>query len=343
MVDFAGWEMPLLYTGIVEEHHHTRRAASLFDVSHMGRVEFRGPAALDLLQQVCTRQLGDAAVGQSRYSQVCNEAGGILDDVIISRYEDHWLMVCNASNRQKILGWLQRHAQGRAVEITDTTHETVMVALQGPRAVEILSEKAPVPIAELRRYRFLTGSVGGQRFSVFRSGYTGEDGVEAILPAEWAEQIDGFLDMDGAEGCIRPAGLGARDTLRMEAAMPLYGHELGEQMDPISAGLGWSVDLKKDFIGAVALRDIARLGPQRKLVGLELEGRRIARQHSTVFSGEQSVGEVTSGTFSPTLQKSVAMAYVDTAHAGAAVSLAIDIGGQRVGARVVPLPFYKRS
>lgn len=344
MVDFAGWEMPLLYTGIVEEHHQTRRAASVFDVSHMGRLDVRGPEAEDLLQRVCTRQLGDMKEGQSRYSHVCNESGGILDDVIVSRYQDHWLVVCNASNREKIFGWLKQHGDSRDVELTDHTESTMMLAVQGPTAIPILGRKLPISIGELKRYRFASGSFMGVSYSIFRSGYTGEDGVELILPASVAGFLGGLLDgADAGEDALKPAGLGARDTLRIEAGMPLYGQELHENIDSISAGLTWCVDLNKDFVGAEAQRRVAETGPARRLVGLEFEGRRIARPHAAVLSGEHEVGEVTSGTFAPTLQRSIAMAYVDTALAEPGETLNVDMKGKLSPARVVPLPFYKRS
>lgn len=344
MVDFAGWHMPLLYTGIVEEHLHTRQSASVFDVSHMGRIEFRGSGAQDLLQGLCTRQLADAQPGQSRYSHVCNESGGILDDVIVSRYPDKWFMVCNASNRERILDWLRQHASGHDVQIEDVTESTLMVAVQGPEVLPRLSEKLPLPVADLKRYRFLAGAYMGIPYTVFRSGYTGEDGVEMILPANTAGLIGGWLaGQAGADTWLRPAGLGARDTLRLEAGMPLYGHELHEQVDSLSAGLAWCVDLNKDFVGADALRRIAQEGPARRLVGLELAGRRIARQGAVVQSGGQSVGEVTSGTFSPTLQRSIAMAYVRADCAEPGTALEIGLSGQAAEAVVVKLPFYKRS
>lgn len=344
IVDFAGWEMPLLYAGIVEEHLHTRRAVSIFDVSHMGRLEFRGPDAEALLQRVCTRQLGDATVGQSRYSHVCDEAGGILDDVIVSRYADHWLMVCNASNRERIVGWLQQHAAGRDVTMQDVTESTIMVAFQGPEAIPLLSQKLPFPIQDLKRYRFLSGSYMTLAYSVFRSGYTGEDGVEVILPAMVVPLLSGFFGSFGRDDSgVKPAGLGARDTLRLEAGMPLYGHELHEQTDSLSAGLAWCVDLNKDFIGAEALRRVAEQGPRQKLVGLQLDGRRIARQHAPLYHRNEPAGEVTSGTFSPTLQKSIAMAYVRADLADAGEALEVDLGGKRAEAAIVGLPFYKRT
>ena len=338
MVDFAGWQLPLLYTGIVEEHQHTRRAVSVFDISHMGRLELRGDGAEALLQRVCTRQLGDAAVGQSRYSHVCNESGGILDDVIVSRYEDRWLMVCNGANREKILGWLTR--QGPGVRIDDRTESTFMVAVQGPLAIEKLGKKLPVPVTDLKRYRFRSGTHMFVPYTVFRSGYTGEDGVEIILPSLLGGMAAGWIiDNEDHEGA-RPAGLGARDTLRLEAAMPLYGHELTEEVDSISAGLAWCVDLNKDFIGVEALRRVAEKGPDRKLVGLELEGKRIARQHAPVLDGDRIVGQVTSGTFGPTVQKSIAMAYVQADRADEGQRLLVDISGHKIEAVVVKLPFY---
>ena len=344
MVHFAGWEMPLLYTSIVEEHRHTRRQASIFDVSHMGRIEVSGNDAETLLQRVCTRQLGDSAVGQSRYSHVCNENGGILDDVIVSRYDDHWLMVCNASNRDRIVSWLRQHGRGRDLEITDTTESTLMVAVQGPAAIPKLSQLLPIPIADLERYRFQSGSYMAMPYSIFRAGYTGEDGVELILPASVAQLLGGVLE--GAKSGnheLKPAGLGARDTLRLEAGMPLYGHELHENVDSLSAGLAWCVDLEKDFIGADALRKIAKSGPRHQLVGLELAGRRIARPQASVLDGDRPGGRVTSGTFAPTLERSIAMAYIESDSAAWGHPLTVDLGGRRADAVVVDLPFYRRK
>jgi len=230
IVDFAGWEMPLLYTGIIEEHRHTREVGSFFDVSHMGRIEFRGADATALLQRICTRQLGDAKPGQSRYGHICREDGGILDDVIVSRYENHWLMVCNASNRDRIMTWIRQHANGRNVEIQDLTESTLMVAIQGPAVLAVLADKLPIPITDLKRYRFATGEVMGVPYTVFRSGYTGEDGIEVILPAMMGPMLTSLINDTFRQGDInfKPAGLGARDTLRLEAGMPLYGHELSE-------------------------------------------------------------------------------------------------------------------
>ncbi len=348
MVDFGGWEMPVMYRGVQEEHVHTRTASSIFDVSHMGRLIFRGPDAEALLQRICTRNIARLAVGRSGYSHVCNERGGVRDDVIVSRYEDRFLMVCNAANREKILAHLRQHAVGRNVEIEDATTQSVMLAVQGPATMELFRsglQNLPFKIEEMGRFGFVTGRYMGMEYGIFRSGYTGEDGVEVVLPAAAGVLVWDYLTQDRGEGrvSIRPAGLAARDTLRLEAAMPLYGHELSEDIDPISAGCGWCVDLATDFVGVEALRKISAQGPRRKITGLVLEGRRIARQGAKVFAGELEVGEVTSGTLSPTLGKSIALAYVDAAHSTPEAKLAVDLRGMRAGATVVPLPFYKRS
>jgi aminomethyltransferase len=347
LVEFAGWEMPILYRGITEEHEQTRTSGSLFDVSHMGRLYFTGRDALRFLDYVVTRNLSQQKVGQSRYSLVCNELGGVMDDVIVSRDGKHWLVVCNASNREKLIKHFNdvRRSTGMDLDIADQTEASAMVAIQGPRVIDRLSEELPVDLRAMKRYTFVTESVMLISFSIFRSGYTGEDGVEIILPAKTAPMAMKVLGgrTDKPDATIKPAGLGARDTLRLEAGMPLYGHELTETIDPISAGLGWAVDLTKDFIGVEALRVIKEKGPARKLVGLELEGRRIARQGTPVQSSDgKIVGEVTSGTFGPTVQKSIAMAFVDANYASEGTPLQADLKGTLNPAKVVKLPFYKR-
>lgn len=345
LVDFAGWEMPVVYTGIIEEHHHTRRHASVFDVSHMGRVRFRGADAGAFLERLCTRKLADAKVGQSRYSHVCREDGGTLDDVIVSRYEDYWYMVCNASNREKLLGWFEQQRGGADVTIEDLTADTAMVAIQGPEAIETLEKLLPFPVGDLKRYHFKTGRVLGAEYSVARSGYTGEDGVEIILPANFADAAANMLIDRSAElgRPIRPAGLGARDTLRLEAAMPLYGHELTEEWDSITAGQGWCVALDKEFVGCGALRQVKERGPARQVVGFEISGKRIARQGAPMVVGGKPVGVVTSGTQSPTLDKVIGMGLVDATHAAPGTALEIDLRGTSLAATIVPLPFYKRA
>ncbi len=334
-----------MYRGIQEEHVYTRTASSIFDVSHMGRLIFSGPDAEALLQHVCTRNVGKLKVGRSGYSHVCNERGGILDDVIVSRFEDRLVMVCNAGNREKIVAHLNKHSAGRKVTLDDTTTKTVMMAVQGPATMAIFKDNMPIKVGDIGRYGCVAGSYMGQPYTIFRSGYTGEDGIEVVMSSGVGVLVWDYLTQpaEGERVTIKPAGLGARDTLRLEAGMPLYGHELNEDIDPLSASCGWCVDLEKKFIGAAALRKIAAEGPRRKVTGLVLEGRRIARQGAKVFAGDREVGEVTSGTLSPTLEKSIAMAYVDSASSVEGQSLSVEIKDQRAAATVVPLPFYKRA
>jgi aminomethyltransferase len=345
IVPFAGWAMPVQYRGIIEEHHAVRNRAGVFDVSHMGRVEFCGPDALAFLELLNTRNIGQAAPGMCRYSHMCRDDGGILDDVIVSRFEDKFLVVCNASNREKLLGWWLERKRGFNVEIIDRTFETAMVAIQGPEALETMDRLLPFKVSDLKRYRFKTGSALGAEYFVARSGYTGEDGVECIFPAGFTMMLATMLMSQSAEmgRPIKPIGLGARDTLRLEAGMPLYGHELTEDWDSLTSGQEWAVDLTKNFIGADVLRKLKAEGLARRIVGLELEGKRIARQGVEVHKNGTPIGVVTSGTMSPTLDRNIAMALVPPAHGEAQTTLEVDIRGTRVPARVVPLPFYKRK
>jgi aminomethyltransferase len=346
MIDFGGWFMPVQYRGIIEEHLHTRSKMSVFDVSHMGRLRVQGEGAEALLQWVCTRDLSGTDVGQAKYTHVCREDGGILDDVIVGRDAENWQVVCNASNRDKIVAWLNTHAEGRDARIEDETLDTVMLAIQGPAAIAFVESIVPLELSPLKRYRFLTGDFMGIGYSVYRTGYTGEDGVEVIVPSGAAGMLLPMLFGEAlqADGDCKPAGLGARDTLRLEAGMPLYGHELTEEVDSLSAGQGWCVHLdKKDFCGADAMRAQRDAGLKKTLVGLEVEGRRIARQGYGIVSGGRVVGEVTSGAWSPTFEKSIAMGFVETELGAAGTTLSIDLGRKAVGARVVSLPFYKRG
>lgn len=336
--------MPVQFAGIVEEHHHTRNACSVFDVSHMGRLRITGADAETYLNRICTRNLVGAEVGRSFYSHICRHDGGILDDVIVSRFTTHWGIVCNASNRDKIVAWLHKHAVGRDVQIVDETMATAMVACQGPKTLGIAKELTGTDLTTLKRYHFTVRDLGPLQIITYRSGYTGEDGLEVLLPAALVSFLIPKLlgTKEQPHPVIKPAGLGARDTLRIEAAMPLYGHELSEEVDSLTAGQAWCVDLNKDFIGVEPIRQLFERGLPRKLVGLELDGRRIARQHSTVHGGGRAVGEVTSGTLSPTLGKSIAMAFVTAGSASDGTALEVEVSGKRVPAKVVKLPFYKR-
>ncbi len=359
LVPFGGWEMPVQYTSIVEEHTATRTAAGLFDISHMGRINFVGPGAATLLDRLLTNSVATLKPGQIRYALVCNEQGGVLDDVLVYRtpasdHTDHMLVV-NASNRPKIVQWIERHrTAGDGVEVRDMTLELGMIAVQGPRALELVAPLvdlrrpggAPDPTATLDAvpyYYFAGVGTCGSWGIVSRTGYTGEDGVELIVPSEKVAELWEKLNVAGGPYGVRPCGLGARDTLRLEAAMPLYGHELGEDTNPLEAGLGWAVKLDKGaFIGRDALAAAQQAGLKRRRVGLELEGRRPAREGYAVIHADHAIGRVTSGTFTPTLAKSIAMAYVPAEFAQPGTQLAVDIRGQQVAARVVKLPFYKR-
>jgi glycine cleavage system T protein (aminomethyltransferase) len=348
LVDFAGWEMPVQYTSITEEHNTVRMGAGMFDVSHMGRLSFSGTDALALIQSVWTNNAATMKDFQVRYGLICNERGGIRDDVLVYRWPHGWAMVVNASNREKILGHLGEQKGNRDVSWEDRTPATGMIAVQGPRAIELCQglfaaetgeSKPALDPGKLGYYHATTGAYRGKGCIVSRTGYTGEDGIEVILPADLAVPLWEELAARGVRAC----GLGARDTLRLEAAMPLYGHELDEDTDPLQAGLAWAVKLdKEDFIGREALVQRQQDTARRVRVGLELEGKRIAREGATVLHGEREVGRVTSGTFSPTLQKSIAMASVDPDCTAAGTGLSVDIRGNTVHAQVVALPFYKR-
>lgn len=345
MVDFAGWEMPVSFSGINEEHIHTRTLCCVFDVSHMGRLTLVGKDCESFLNRICTRNVANAEVGRSYYSHVCREDGGILDDVIVSRFETEWGVVCNASNRDKIVGWLNRHSRGLDVKLADDTLATAMLAIQGPKTMELAKQLTGADFSSLKRYRLTVRELMDAKLIVYRSGYTGEDGLEVVLPAGLVKLFLPQLlgTKESPHPTIKPAGLGARDTLRVEAAMPLYGHELTEDWDSLTAGQAWCVDLSKDFIGAEPMRRLKDKGLPKQMVGLELEGRRIARQHYKVFDGSREVGEITSGTLSPTLGKSIAMAFVGTEKSTEGTGLEVEISGKRVPAKVVKLPFYKRA
>jgi aminomethyltransferase len=352
MTDFAGWEMPLTYGSILDEHRWCRSAAGFFDVSHMGRLHFSGRHARRFLDKVCTRGILGMQRGMIRYSLVCNEQGGCHDDVLVyCLEEDEYLMVCNASNRAKLVEHFEAQKADLAFKMEDRTESTAMVALQGPKAMELIGRFSK-EIPALKRYRFTEKSLMVVKLLVSRTGYTGEDGVELILGASMAKLAMGMFlkDMGKADGVVKPCGLGARDSLRLEAGMPLYGHEISETIDPLTAGLDFAVKLDKGtgderegrFIGQDALQAIATAGgPKRKLVGLLVEGRRSPRQGMKVMQGDRVVGEVTSGCLSPTLDRPIAMAIVERAVAESKPALSVDLGRERTGASITPMPFIK--
>lgn len=355
MVDFAGWDMPIRYRGIVEEHTRVRTSGGLFDVSHMGRVQFSGRHARRLLEKLCSRRIHDMQQGQCRYTLVCNERGGVRDDVIVMRQDDdEFLVVVNASNRLKLLDHFEsvRAEHDLAVKIHDNTEKTAMVAIQGPRVMDFIG-KFSSEIPTLKRYRFTTKNLLVIKLIVARTGYTGEDGVEVILPKGAVDMALKLMlrdvNLDDPEALVVPAGLGARDTLRLEAGMPLYGHELGEEINALSCGVDFAIsldkhegDLGEEFIGQPALlRTQSEGGPAQRIVGLKLEGRRTPRADMPVLKGDTIVGRVTSGCSSPTLGYPIAMALIDREHTEPGTALSVDTGRARIEGEIVPLPFYK--
>ena len=348
MVDFAGWNMPLSYGSIVQEHERCRTSAAFFDVSHMGRLRFEGSDAVRFLDLVTTRDVAAMTPGQSRYGFVTNGDGGIKDDVIVAKWADGVSMVCNASNREKLLAHFKSviHERGLDCTVIDKTQDTAMAAFQGPKVFEelgpLVGDKLDDDPATLKRFGCTRGDVMGSQVEVYRSGYTGEDGVEVVMPANLAKMLGGMMSDSLKNGPIYACGLGARDTLRIEAALPLYGHELNEDIDPISVGMGWAVKKEGDFLGSDVIRRVAESGPEKKLVGIELDGRRTARQGTPILVNDVQVGEVTSGCFSPTLQKSVAMAFVASDYADPTTVVGVDFKKEVLRGTVAPLPFYKR-
>ena len=351
IVPFAGWSMPVQYSSIADEHQATRTGIGLFDISHMGRLQFEGPGAIDFLDHVLTRRASSLKPDQIRYSLVTDTEGGILDDVLVyalatADEKISYRLVVNASNRLKLLEWFGQHQNAFDVDVVDETCDTGMIAIQGPGALaiaqQVLDETTPdaTRLDQLKYYSgVLTGSDDGPDV-VSRTGYTGEDGCEWVLPFDKAESIWQRLIDSGAT----PVGLGARDTLRLEAAMPLYGHELDETVNPFEAGLGFAVQFKDHaFIGSDVLQKVAADPPRRVRVGLRAEGKRVPRQHCEVQSEGRNVGKITSGTYSPTFEQPISMAYVRPDVAELGTELQIDVRGRTVQAVVVELPFYKRS
>ncbi|MBI2827377.1 MAG: glycine cleavage system aminomethyltransferase GcvT [Planctomycetia bacterium] len=346
MVDFAGWSMPVQYRSIVVEHTATRTSAGLFDISHMGRLRFDGAGAPAFLDALVTRRVADQKIGAVRYALVTNDQGGILDDVLVYHLTDagggsYWLLVVNASNRAKIVDWIEpRLAAATDVAMLDVTVDWAMIAVQGPQALALVQPLVDVPIDRLKYYHATEARIAGHGGVVSRTGYTGEDGCELILGARAVEEVWQSLVDAGAT----PAGLGARDTLRLEAGMPLYGHELTESIDPLAAGLDFAVDLEgRSFPGRDPIAARAKDAARPRRVGLRLAGKRVPREGFAIVADGRAIGEVTSGTFSPSLEAPIAMGYVERAFAAPGTELSIDIRGRAEPAQVVALPFYRRQ
>ncbi|MGW1146556.1 glycine cleavage system aminomethyltransferase GcvT [Streptomyces sp. NPDC002454] len=349
MTDFAGWDMPLRYGSERDEHHAVRTRAGLFDLSHMGEVTVTGPQAVDLLDHALVGNLGTVATGRARYTMICREDGGILDDLIVYRTgETEYLVVANAGNAQTVLDALRERAAGFDAEVRDDRDAYALIAVQGPEAPGVLASVTDADLDGLKYYAGLPGTVAGVPALIARTGYTGEDGFELFVAPEHAEGVWRALTEAGAPVGLVPCGLSCRDTLRLEAGMPLYGHELTTGLTPFDAGLGRVVKFEKegDFVGRAALEaaaEKAAANPPRKLVGLVAEGRRVPRAGFAVVADGTVIGEVTSGAPSPTLGQPIAMAYVDAAHAEPGTAgVGVDIRGTHEPYRVVALPFYRR-
>jgi aminomethyltransferase len=343
MVEFAGWDMPVQYAGVLDEHAAVRERAGLFDVSHKGEVVFRGPKALESLQRLFTNDLAKCADGQAQYGCLCKDDGGIVDDVVVYRRSAEDLLVCvNASNREKDYAWLHGHASG--ADVSNESDGWAQLAVQGPLAAQIVQRLTSVRLGSVGTYRFTQGEVAGVPCMIARTGYTGEDGLELFCSPDAAERLwSAILDAGAQEG-IRPCGLGARDSLRLEMAYRLYGNDMDEQTTPLEAGLAWVVKLDKgDFVGREALRRQKEAGLSRKLVGFTLTEPGIARHGYPVVQSGKPVGAVTSGTKSPSLGTPIGLAYVPAALAADGSAFAVEIRGRPVAARVVKTPFYSRK
>lgn len=344
MVDFSGWSMPVQYAGIVEEHRAVREAAGLFDVSHMGEIAVTGPDAASFVAHLVVNDTARLTPGRVMYAPMCYESGGVVDDIVIyMRAPDHWLLVVNAANNDKDADWIGEHAAGWDVEVADRSDDFAQIAVQGPKAQEILQRLTETPLAGIPFYGFREGvDVGGVEALVSRTGYTGEDGFELYCVPDSAPALWDKLLETGRDDGIEPAGLGARDTLRFEACLPLYGHELTGEITPLEAGIGMFVKVDKgEFIGREALRKQKEEGVSRKIVGLEMLKKGVPRHGYPVLAGERSVGEVTSGSYAPTVDAYLALALVDREVAGPGTELAVDVRGRTKPARVVKKPFYR--
>jgi glycine cleavage system T protein (aminomethyltransferase) len=346
MVPFGGWEMPVEYSGIVAEHMAVRERAGLFDVSHMGEIEIAGKDALAAVQRISCNDASRLQVGQAQYSGLLTPEGTFVDDLLVYRLAAaHFLLVVNASNTSHDYAHIAEHirAAGDAVAV-DVSSRYALVALQGPRALEILQSLTGVDLAAIKYYWFAHGEVASVRSTISRTGYTGEDGFEILIPSQSADRLwIAILEAGRADDLI-PCGLGARDTLRLEASMRLHGNDIDETTTPLEAGLGSIVGWNKaDFVGADALRRQKADGVSRKLVGFEMLERGIARHGYDLYAGDSKAGVVTSGTMTPYLKKAIGMAYVPASLAAPGREFDVDIRGRRTRATVVPMPFYKRS
>ena len=344
MVPFGGWEMPVQYAGILEEHHAVRERAGLFDISHMGEIEITGPGALEALQRLTSNDASRLSVGEVQYSALTTPEGTFVDDITVYKFADNrYLLTVNAANIEKDAAWIRERVVS-VVEARNVSNDIALLAIQGPRAQEILGKLTSIDLGKLRYYWFVEGPVVGIDCCISRTGYTGEDGFEMYIPPQHVAALWNALLEAGAPAGLQPCGLGARDTLRLEAKMALYGQDIDDCHTLLEADLGWIVKLeKREFIGREALARQQAVGISRKLVGFEMRGRGIARPHYTIVKGSTPIGEVTSGGPAPSLGKNIGLGYVAVQHAAIGTEFDIVIRGSPVAARVVRTPFYKRT
>jgi aminomethyltransferase len=345
LVPFAGYDMPVQYRGgILSEHQAVRRFAGLFDVSHMGEIEVEGPQALDLVQYVTTNDAAKLEYGQAQYSVMCREDGGAMDDCIVYRLRDRYMIVVNASNRVKDRDWISHNAQKFDCQVADRSEEVALIALQGPRAQKILAKLTDTNLEAIRYYHFDEGMVGDAPAVISRTGYTGEDGFELYISADDAVHVWRRLLEHGAADGLTPAGLGARDSLRLEMGYALYGNDIDETHTPLEAGLGWVTKLDKgDFVGAKALRTLKEKGVRQRLVGFVLKEKGFPRHGYEVRAEGQGAGEVTSGTVSPSLDQGIGLAYVATEASKAGSPVEIMVRDKPVQAEITRPPFYTKG
>ncbi|UWE04744.1 glycine cleavage system aminomethyltransferase GcvT [Laceyella sacchari] len=344
MVPFGGWEMPVQFVGIKQEHEAVRTKAGLFDVSHMGEVRISGSGALSFIQKITTNDASRLQIGDAQYAIMCYPDGGTVDDLLVYRTgENEYLLVINASNIEKDVAWMKKH-QTDEVKIENISDDIAQLALQGPLAESVLQTLTETDLSEIKFFKFKQNvNVAGVPTLVSRTGYTGEDGFELYFARAEAPKLWREILAAGKEQGVLPCGLGARDTLRFEARLPLYGQELSPEISPLEAGLGFAVKLDKgDFIGRDALAKQKESGLARKLVGIEMIDRGIPRSHYPVYAGDERIGEVTTGTQSPTLKKNVGLALLKTEFTDLDQVVEVEIRGKRLKARVVKVPFYKR-
>lgn len=347
MVEFGGWEMPVQYSGILEEHNAVRNAAGLFDIDHMGQFDVTGTEALAFLQHMLSADLSTLELNEAKYAILCYVDGTVVDDTFVYKLpgatksaKPHYMVVVNASNREKDFRWMEAHRAGFKAKLEDVSAKYYMLAFQGPKAEQVLQKLESFDLSRIKYHHARGFTIHGERGLVARTGYTGEDGFELFVPAQYGKHVwDAILEAGKDEG-VKPIGLGARDSLRFEAKMALYGHEIDAHTTPIDAGLGWACDLNKEFIGRDCLLKRKLEGVSKKLVGFEMVDRGIARKDYEIFKDGQQIGIVTTGMFSPTLQKNLGLGFVPPEFAAVGTEFDVIVRGKPLKAHVVKTPFY---